>query len=245
MLKISNFHNIQLTPRDIEMFWILGKVGYLSLNHLSELLWSKRYSTSRKVSCSRRVLILQESNYVDSIEVPILTREKFIRIGKEASRLLRQIGVESNESKKEVIKSTFVHDEYVTKILAKFYKSGAKNFFTERELIALDSKRAHYPDILFSNDKDHQVLVEIELEQKTKDRIYNKVYDFINRPDVRHVLFFTPLNSVKEYLSVLKQELKKGDKIQFFDLFEAIENERSLSPYIEAASSNKKPIKFI
>lgn len=232
MLTIYSSGKIRLTSRDIEMFWLLDKVGYLSWTNLMNIFFG-----GLKGNCSRRLRKLVDLDYLREIDVPVLTKASFLKLGIEGRKTLKQMTLDVSDSPKEIIKSTFVHDEYVSDMIATFYKNGAKNFFTERELIIDDHKRAHYPDLAFVNRRDHWLFLEVEIEQKSKERIFNKVYDFVNRQEVRIVLYVSPVEPVKRYLLDLKEELTKGEKLHVVDLHEALSNPMSLERFIEMAAT--------
>lgn len=208
--RVNSFHVDILAP--------LVKWKILSLRKLRVMS-----GYQGKINSFERIVRRMESNGVISSFIEPMSRSKYIYLTRIGSRL---IGMENYTDQS---KETLFHDSKVTEVCNEFMKLDCFNSVKlEHEISSLNSI---LPDAILSGSKDDKkfrIALELEITQKSKARIIEKITDYRNSIEFDYALYLFSSDAIyKNYKRCIEENIGKNiwNKVIFFSLPSLLDGE--------------------
>lgn len=156
----------------------------------------------------RLVQRLEKSNVLSSFK-HMGSAEKYIFIPDSINKKIW------SESSSKLNKETLFHDAMTTKILMSLYKSKFIDYFAlEHDFESLKhifkDLDSIVPDAIgISKNPNLKFAFEIEINQKSRNRVFEKVIQFSNNDEIDHVLYFFPSKNIYKNYCLRLMELHK------------------------------------
>jgi len=193
-ISVNTFHLNTLVP--------LIKWKILRLQLLKELA-----NYHGKINTFRKILIRLENNGIVKSFIEPMNKSKYVYLTKTGASLVGQT------SFKELSNEILYHDSKVVEITRELLKLKSINKVElEHEICSLDTL---IPDAILSGSKNNinfNLAFELEITQKSKQRIIEKVRDYLNAVEFDYVLYvFCSEAILKNYTKTINEKI--GEKV--------------------------------
>ncbi len=214
-----------MMKRDLMLLKFLGEFGVSTSEVLKDVI--KEDGKYGLINCHRRLSRLYKLGLIE--------REKFCGGNKKlymVSSLGRDVLYDmrlGNGGSGKIDLSKWEHDEWVKKVAARFYCNGLEDLISEK---GLQSKFVQYrkfvPDFGVKIDEDMKLAVEVELHQKSQERIIEKFKKFNSSGLFKDVLYLVDKESVSNNLSRCYQKITKSFRLHIYEIEEFLKRPQEI-----------------
>ncbi|MBT3981043.1 MAG: hypothetical protein HOE90_06795 [Bacteriovoracaceae bacterium] len=174
-----------ITDRDIKVLRFLNEFGFARTSVINDLFFKDRCPSV----CSRRLKILFNQKLLMTSK-DIRSTENIYRISIDGINILKNFQIDLFPFKKGFPLGTFIHDDYVQRVLLKFCFAGFKQFISEKRMKRKKIFDEHVPDLLILLSSDRHVFIEVELSYKSKKRLKEKLEEIQRYPLNELTIYF-------------------------------------------------------
>lgn len=166
-------------------------------------------NTSKGYDSFRRLILrMEKSNILTSFKHHS-SQEKYIYVNEEVSRAI-------NKGSSDIInKETLFHDSMVSKVLLSLKNEKFIDYFAlDHDLDSIkhlfNNLNSLIPDAVGISKKSNlKYAFEIEINQKSRSRVFEKLIQFSNNHSIDHIVYFFPSESVYKNYCLRLMELFK------------------------------------
>jgi hypothetical protein len=209
-----------ITERDNKILFFLNDFGFARSSIIADLLFSHATEKSKKQICFQRLKRLFSDG--------LLLREKEFRFGEFIYRLSRKGAAYLNEighATYPVLVSMgwrgIIHSDYILQVFIYLRKKSNFNFYSERDLRNKKYFNKHVPDLVVQIDQNTFYAFEIEVEQKSNERLLKKFKEGNSLPSIEKIVYIctdrVPYFRIKKLLGENKAMFGKFEVYQFDD----------------------------
>ena len=169
--------------RDLQMLKFIGEMKFAGIRALKLLFFSNSSCASR---CRIRISLLSRWNCISSV-ASAHSKEKYYYLKRQGRRLLDEHGLlyEEFRETKTFCLNVLKHTTLISDIRSQMESQGKIKFWvSEKELresymSQLASEEVYIPDGFFMDSQGKSFIFELELTQKSKKRIENRIDNMI------------------------------------------------------------------